>query len=319
MAEKPEPSASAGVQNVVVYVSNDNFAQAYAVGQQNVSSNLVPNSHSSIQNGTYTNPQHSMASVVGPTRCYNASGKSNPLKPTEYSNNEIVNGTLHQQHEYYTEVISQNGFSQPIINNINYQNNTVINPGKNYNAGNSDVLPGERQSGPGRPEVGECDREASYVDSSYVTIMGAECPSQSARCDSVRSETAESSCSSSSSVDEGIVVQNPAPEMVVYDSSVSVRPGGVVLAVGPSSIPQQQTSPLVGSSVHNHQGPFVSVPFGWKRLLSNGNIIYLSNEDKPVKNDEQNGRQNTRFGGGNCLEPDEIDESEVGNRLGIAS
>lgn len=282
MAGKPELSASAGLQNVVVYVSNDNFAQAYAVGQQNVPPSNLP----SLQNGAYTNQSHSMAPVVGPTKCCNQTGKPNTLKPPDYSTSQVINGAVHQQQGYYTEVLSQNGFPQPIINNVNYQNNAVISQVKNYNSGNSDVLSGERQAGPGRPD---CDREAPYVDSSYITVMGGECPSQSVRCDSVRSDAAESSCSSSCSTDEGIVVvQNPAPEMVVYDSSVSVRPGGVVLAVGPSSVPQQQnTSPLIGTSVHNHQSSIVSVPFGWKRLLNNGNIIYISPSNTALTSPEQ--------------------------------
>ncbi|XP_045473053.1 uncharacterized protein LOC123679681 isoform X2 [Harmonia axyridis] len=281
MAGKPDLSASAGVQNVVVYVSNDNFAQAYAVGQQNV----PPNNHSSIPNGAYPNPPHSMASLVGPTKCCTQTGKPNILKPADYSTSQVLNGSVHQQQGYYTEVLSQNGFTQPIINNVNYQSNAVINQVKNYNSGNSDVLSGERQSGPGRPE---CEREAPYVDSSYITVMGGECPSQSVRCDSVRSDAAESSCSSLSSTDEGIAVQNPSPEMVLYDSSVSVRPGGVVLAVGPSSVQQQQTAnSLVGTSVHSHQVSFVSVPFGWKRLLNNGNIIYISPSNTALASPEQ--------------------------------
>lgn len=256
MAEKSELSASAGVQNVVVYVSNDNFAQAYAVGQHNV----PPNNHP-IPNGVYTNPPHSMAPLVGP-KCCNQTGKSNILKPSDYSTSPVINA----QQGYYTEVLSQNGFPQP-INNVNYQNNGVINQIKNYNPGNSDVLSGERQAGPGRPES---DREG-FADSSFITVMGGDCPS-SVRCDSVRSDAAESSCSSSSN-DEGIMVQNTPSEMVVYDSSVSVRPGGVVLSVGPTPV-HQTVTPLVGTSVH-HQDSFVSVPFGWKRLLNNGNIIYI--------------------------------------------
>ncbi|XP_044761594.1 nuclear receptor coactivator 6-like isoform X2 [Coccinella septempunctata] len=280
MAGKPELSASAGVQNVVVYVSNDNFAQAYAVGQQNV----PQGNHPSIQNGIYPNPPHSMAPVVGPTKCCSQTGKPNTLKPPDYATGQVINGSEHQQQGYYTEVLSQNGFSQPIINNVNYANNAIINQVKNYNSGSSDVLSGDRQTGPGRPE---CDREAPYVDSSYITVIGGECPSQSVRCDSVRSDAAESSCSSSST-DEGIVmVQNPAPEMVVYDSSVSVRPGGVVLAVGPSSVQQQTASPLVGTSFHNHQSTFVTVPFGWKRLLNNGNIIYISPSNTALSSPEQ--------------------------------
>ncbi|KAJ8973025.1 hypothetical protein NQ317_012630 [Molorchus minor] len=152
---------------------------------------------------------------------------------------------------------------------------------KNY--GNGEVLSTERQAGPGRPELkvrDECDNREGYAESGYVTVMGAEVPQQSVRCDSVRSEAAESSCSSLSSADEGlVVVQNqPPPEMVVYDPSVSVRPSGVVLTVG-SPTPmiqhtQNNSSPLVGT-LNMSQQSFVSVPYGWKRMLSNGSIIYI--------------------------------------------
>lgn len=252
MAGKPDLSATSNVQNVVVYVSNDNFAQAYAVGQQNVQQTGHP---------AYANTSNPLAPLVGTSKSF---PDKQIVKPPEYATNgQIIN----QSGGYFTGVISQNGFSQPLLNNINYQNGVGI---KTY---------GDGQMGPGRPEKvrDDCDNRESYPDG-YVTVMGAEVPTQSVRCDSVRSETAESSCSSLSSVDESlVVVQNQPAEMVVYDPSVSVRPGGVVLAVGPPSMPQQpqnSSATMVGTLNPNYQ-QFVMVPPGWKRILNGGSIIYI--------------------------------------------
>ncbi|KAJ8922041.1 hypothetical protein NQ315_008681 [Exocentrus adspersus] len=264
MAGKPDLSAAPGVQNVVVYVSNDNFAQAYAVEQQNV----PQSNHQAVHSTGYPSTPHSMAPVVGPPKTFS---DKQLIKPPEYtSNGQVVNSSVPQQGGYFAGVISQNGF----VNNISYQNGAII---KNYP--NSEVLSGERQAGPGRPDAkvrDECDNRDSYVEPGYVTVMGAEVPSQSVRCDSVRSEAAESSCSSLSSADEGlVVVQNQPSEMVVYDPSVSVRPAGVVLAVGPPPMPHQpqNTASVVGTLAN--QQPFVTVPYGWKRLFNNGSIIYI--------------------------------------------
>lgn len=269
MAGKPDLSAAPGVQNVVVYVSNDNFAQAYAVGQQNVPQNNQQAVHSS----GYASTSHSVAPVVGSTKTLI---DKQVIKPPEYtSNGQVVNSSAPQQGGYFAGVISQNGFPQPIVNSISYQNGAVI---KNYS--NSEVLSGERQAGPGRPDIkvrDECDNRDSYVEPGFVTVMGAEVPSQSVRCDSVRSEAAESSCSSLSSADEGLViVQSQPPEMVVYDPSVSVRSAGMVLAVGPPSVPQQtQNSSSIVGTLSTNQQPFVMVPYGWKRIFNNGSIIYI--------------------------------------------
>lgn len=257
MAGKPDLSATPNVQNVVVYVSNDNFAQAYAVGQQNVPQNNHP-----VHSGSYASAPNSMASVVGPPKTF--ATEKQIIKPPEFSaNGQLVNTSG----GYFTGVISQNGFPQPIVNNINYQNGAVI---KNY----------EGQTGPGRPDKvrDDCDNREGFTEG-YVTVMGAEVPSQSGRCDSVRSETAESSCSSLSSADESlVVVQNQPSEMVVYDPSVSVRPTGVVLAVGPPQLPQQSqnSATVMGTlGVGQQQQQFVMVPYGWKRMLNNGSIIYV--------------------------------------------
>lgn len=286
MAGKPELSTTPGIQNVVVYISNDNFAQAYAVGQQNVGQG----SHAGMHNGTYSNPPHSMASLVGPSKGF--ADKSQMLKLPEYSNDELVHGSVPSQTSYFSNnthaVISHNGFPQQINNNLtNFQslsvdNSVVLNQNNLIKStvsygGNNEVLPGESHGGPGRPDqklTEVCDNGEGYVDSGFVTVISTEGPSQNVRCESVRSETAESSCSSLSSADESLIFVQQSSDMVVYDSGVSVRPGGVVLTVGRSGTAQNQNSaPIIGTASNTQFS--VSVPFGWKRLLTNGIIIYI--------------------------------------------
>ncbi|KAF7270859.1 hypothetical protein GWI33_016197 [Rhynchophorus ferrugineus] len=238
MATKPDLSSGTGVQNVVVYVSNDNFAQTYAVEQQNVPQ------PGSVHSSGYSSTGHTMASM-DQTKSFNEK------QQIFTSNGQIINSA---QGSYITNVLPQNGIP---LNNINYQNGGVVK-----NCTSTDILSCERQqAGPGRPE----------------NIKRSDVSTQSVRCDSVRSETAESSCSSLSSVDEGmIVVQNRSPDMVVYDPSVSVRPGGVVV-VGPSPMPQHASSSAMA----------VTVPYGWKRLLSNGSVIYISPSNTALSSLEQ--------------------------------
>ncbi|CAG9823981.1 unnamed protein product [Phaedon cochleariae] len=253
MAGKPDLSAGPGVQNVVVYVSNDNFAQAYTVGQQN-----VPQNAHLLHNAAYGNPP-SMAPSLGPPKTFQ---EKHSLKPPEYSSSEQVQ----QQGGYFASVISQ-GYA----NNVNYPNGAVL---KSY--GNGEVLSVDRQAVPVKVRE-DCD---TYVDSGYVTVMGAEGAPHSVRCDSARSETAESSCSSLSSADEGLVIvqnQPPAAEMVVYEGGgVNSRSSGVVVALGGPHIAPQTLNggPLVGT-LGPVQKQCVMVPVGWKRLLNNGCIIYI--------------------------------------------
>ncbi|KAL1505662.1 hypothetical protein ABEB36_005172 [Hypothenemus hampei] len=267
MALKPDLNSTANVQNVVVYVSNDNFAQSYAVESENVSQQQQQqgNLHST---GYPTHSNHSMASMV---QTKNFNDKQQHIFT---SNGQVINTSTHGG--YFDNIIPHNGFS---LNNVTYQNGPQIK-----NCVSSDILSCERQqTGSGRPDTvkrDDCDNRERYGDP-YVTILGSEVSSQSVRCDSVRSETAESSCSSLSSADDGmIVVQNPSPEMVVYDPSVSVRPGGVVL-VAPPSIPQGST--VVGLSQSQH----TTIPYGWKRLLNNGSIIYISPSNTALSSLEQ--------------------------------
>nr|XP_023017334.1 nuclear receptor coactivator 6-like isoform X1 [Leptinotarsa decemlineata] len=274
MAGKPDLAATSGVQNVVVYVSNDNFAQAYTVGQQNVPSNAHL-----LHNPGYGNAPPSMSPVVSATKTF---PEKQSIKP-EYSSND--SSSVPSQ-GYFTNVISQNSFPQPLVNDISYQNGAVI---KNY--GNGEVLSVERQAGPGRTEAKvreECDNRDMYVEPGYMTVMGAEMPSQSVRCDSVRSEAAESSCSSLSSADESLlVVQNQQSEMVVYDGNVNVRPAGVVLAVGPPPLQQQaQNNTSTVGTLNSVQKPYVTVPHGWKRL-NNGSVVYISPSNTALSSPEE--------------------------------
>ncbi|KAF5276190.1 hypothetical protein FQR65_LT03994 [Abscondita terminalis] len=308
MAGKPELSAATGVQNVVVYVSDANFGQTYAVGQQNV----APFNSQTCHNATlaYTNSSHSLAPVEGSTKAFPEKIRLLKSYPV---NGQFVNDSEGYFSNNSQAVISENGFPQScttnIINNIteyqniNVNNSTVLNQSNftstsiknlvNY-GGNSEVANDKQQTGPGRLEVRireDCDVREGYssADSGYVSVMGGDGSCQSVRCDSVRSETAESSCSSLSSADEGLfVIQPQRSEMVVYDGNVSVRPGGVVLAVGSPDAPtvQSSTVPLV-RTVSAPPSSYVTIPYGWKRMLNNGVVIYVSPNNTALSSLEQ--------------------------------
>lgn len=313
MAGKPELSVTpqsqpSGVQNVVVYVSNDNIAQAYAVGQQNVagftSQGSSPVQTSQQQNGTvvYANSAHTMAPMVpqSPSKTFINKTQSNGME----------NGSI--AHNFYV----QNGFPQPNLSayhnsvnqNIPMLNNSFEGGVKNvigFNTSNSEVYPvqSEKTVMSGRPEH-KVVREESGASEAYITtdsgyvVMGAEVQGQSGvmfpRCDSVRSETAESSCSSLSSGDsqtEGVVIQAPTTQsgdLVMYESGVSVNVrqaqpmGNLVLTMVPPGAQAQQSQVLgisaaatqpVGSlpGITTH----VIIPFGWKRIVTNGIVIYI--------------------------------------------
>lgn len=285
MAGKPElpvtPQSQAGVQNVVVYVSNDNIAQAYAVGQQNVASFTSQGSNvpaSQHQNGTvvYANATHGVPQ--SPTKTF--------INKTQ-ANGVLENGSIAHNNFY--------SFPQP---NITYHNPQMLNNSgydgvKNvigFSASNSETIM------PGRPEHKmreESNASETYIttDSGYV-VMGGEVQGQSGsvmfpRCDSVRSETAESSCSSLSSGDsqaDGVVMQaqtSQSGEIVMYESGVSVNVrqgqplGSVLLTMVPPGphASHGQHSQLIGSPA-----PLVTqvtIPYGWKRIITNGIVIYI--------------------------------------------
>lgn len=269
MAGKPELSAASGVQNVVVYLSNDNFAQTYAVNQQHGGQS----NHMAVNNDTYSTTSHPVASVVVPIK----PSVEKQTRTSEYhpACNQMENSAIAQHPDFYGSrvhtVISENGFTaQPAINHSPFHavNSEAVNVNNVKNYRINEIVLGERQPCVGtRSDLkvrSECNE--TYYESGYVNVMGAEALSQSVRCDSVRSETAESSCSSISSVDDSLIVaHSQTPDMVVYDSNVSVRPAGVILAVAPSAQPQ----------VTAVQPPSITVPNGWKRLSNNGEIIYI--------------------------------------------
>lgn len=269
MAGKAELSATTGVQNVVVYVSDGNFAQAYAVGQQNVGPFTTQSSQPAIHPGPTagTMVPHSMAAVV-------ASSKTH--YPT--NNGQIVSGPP----GYFTNpqaVISQNGFPGSLVG---YQN-VNVNPEAVLSGKNIANYDGNHK-GEARAEFkvrDDSDNREGYTsaDSGYVSVIGGEAGTPQNRCDSVRSETAESSCSSLSSTDDGlVVVQQPSgSEMVVYDGgAVGVRaPGGMVLAVGAHGAPPQAPQATLVRNVAGPQPNTVMVPFRWKRILNNGSIVYI--------------------------------------------
>lgn len=319
MAGKPELSVASqqqppGVQNVVVYVSNDNFAQAYAVGHQNVAGFTSQGSTPTTQqNGAvvYANSAHTMAPMVTPNKTF----INKPLvKPTEFQANGVLeNGSVAQNNFYAPSVIAQNGFQQPnIVNNITYHNHmgqSVLN-NSNFDGvknvigfsapAGGEIYPVAAQSdkSSGRPEkVREESETYITADSGYV-VMGAEVTGQNVmfpRCDSVRSETAESSCSSLSSGDSqgepgaGVVIMPAQPpstqssDIVMYDNSVSVnmRPGQplgnlVLTMMPPGAAGQQpQQSQVVGVQPPTTSTNVVTVPFGWKRIVTNGIVIYI--------------------------------------------
>lgn len=364
MAGKPELSVASqqqqqqqqapGVQNVVVYVSNDNFAQAYAVGQQNVAGftsqhQTQQGSSPAVtqQNGTvvYANSTHTMASMVPPQGGKPQSFINKSLvKSSEFQTNGILeNGSVAHQGNFYTcnaqPILAQNGFQQPnpagnitnitayhnhmgqsvpVLNNSNFD--SAVKNVIGFNTGTSstqDIYPvaaqTDKQQMPGRPEQPKIVRDESVTSETYITtesasatgyvVMGAEVTGQTGvmfpRCDSVRSETAESSCSSLSSGDSqgesgsnnsaGVVLMSTtsqppttqSSDIVMYDNSVSVnmRPGqslgNLVLTMMPPgpATPQQQQIIGVPSAVTTPIS--ITVPLGWKRIVTNDIVIYI--------------------------------------------
>ncbi|XP_069688774.1 nuclear receptor coactivator 6-like isoform X2 [Periplaneta americana] len=156
MAGKPEPPQShiqhhqqqANVQNVVVYVSNDNFAaQAYAtaVNQHNVSASYPQ--QQSQQNGataaTFAPSTQSVAPLGAPIK-----NLKPPLIKTQdfpTSNGLIGNVSLPQQASFYAStntpggIVQTNGFhhghGSNVINNIAYSSNNVGHSGAILNQG----------------------------------------------------------------------------------------------------------------------------------------------------------------------------------------
>lgn len=382
MAGKPDLSVSPqqqppGVQNVVVYVSNDNFAQAYAVNhQQNVAAAAFTSQGSatpiSQQNGgtlAYAATEAATTATTGVS----------PMAPMAPMAKNILSKAPenNQQHNFYTtpnvpNVITQNGFtyhnhlnSVPVLNTVNANNFDTSSAVKNVISFSASPSPGgtseiysltsdnkqqnvqvfaaqtdksnniQVQFAPvnnsekhnntssvhniqNRSEISVQNSkdivgsETTYItteNGNFVAVMGAEVAGNQnvvfPRCDSVRSETAESSCSSLSSGDSpvvessGSVVLMPngsatnnvtnSGEVLMYDNSavsVSVRPGqtlgNLVLTMVPPPSGAGTASvasgvPVVGTvQQHTTQQPTsVTVPLGWKRIITNGMVIYI--------------------------------------------
>lgn len=143
MAGKPEPPQNhiqhhqqqPNVQNVVVYVSNDNFAaQAYAtaVNQQNVTASYSPQ-QSQQNGGTFSPSTQSVAPLGAPVKNF----KPPVIKTQDFpiSNGLIGNVSLPQQASFYAStntpggLVQTNGYHHShgsnIINNIACSNNNV--------------------------------------------------------------------------------------------------------------------------------------------------------------------------------------------------
>lgn len=85
------------------------------------------------------------------------------------------------------------------------------------------------------------------------------------RCDSVRSDTAESTYSSLSSPESQNQLQDAVAGSACAQQAVrSVTQHNVVLTMNGGAVTQR------------HQRPSISVPHGWKRICTNGVIIYIS-------------------------------------------
>lgn len=110
--------------------------------------------------------------------------------------------------------------------------------------------------------------------------FGSNCSSSVGRCDSVRSDTAESTCSSLSSPESQSHLQEPtavatnniyAQQAVRSSSQVHVHHSVVSNNVNASAASQRQQR----QRQQTQQQPAISIPPGWKRICTNGVIIYI--------------------------------------------
>lgn len=111
--------------------------------------------------------------------------------------------------------------------------------------------------------------------------FGSSCTSSIGRCDSVRSDTAESTCSSLSSQESQSQLQDPnnvvtnsvyAQQAVRSASQLHPHLSVVSNNMNASAAPQrQQRQP----QQQQQQQSTVSIPPGWKRICTNGVIIYI--------------------------------------------
>lgn len=273
MAGKPDLSVSAqqqppGVQNVVVYVSNDNFAQAYAVNST-ATPNVGAGGPGSLGHATNVGLPKSLLQkgptpLDGATLYASANGFQQHQYPTVLNGFETTTSSGAEIFSLATPIDSKTQLQSQLHHHL--QQHQVQQVHQVHQVQSTD-----------RPED----------DGGFVTLFP--------RCESVRSETAESSCSSLSSAGESpasgdSVVLSAASgasvgsgDVLMYDNSagsvnVNVRASGqplgnLVLAMVPPSTGTPVASahpPLVPSPVTS-----VTVPLGWKRIVTNGLVIYI--------------------------------------------
>ena len=113
--------------------------------------------------------------------------------------------------------------------------------------------------------------------------FGSNCSSSVGRCDSVRSDTAESTCSSLSSPESQSQLQDPtavatnnvyAQQAVPSASQVHIHHSVVANNVNASAASQRQQRQQQQRQ-QTQQQPAISIPPGWKRICTNGVIIYI--------------------------------------------
>lgn len=306
MANKPELSVpqqtqAPGMRNVVVYVGNDNLAHAYATAEHlNPQQQLHPNVPYDDNNiNHHIQNKHILKSEdvqqSHPTNFYHA--------PDNFPTHEY-----HPPPNHPSAVLTQCNYNSGVKNIISYNSG---GGGEVYSAPGANV----RVQGAKRDDVA-VSTASGYVittndngNGTFVTVMGAEVGREIAtdgvinfpRCDSVRSETAESSCSSLSSGDclsgdsshaqhvgqPGLVLLPPTgvpPTQppnndnnvtLVYDNNGVTAVGGVrgpplIVAMTPSEVvcqPQPQSPDKIPNAMN--------VPLGWKRITTNNSIIYV--------------------------------------------
>ncbi|CAG9854046.1 unnamed protein product [Phyllotreta striolata] len=269
MAGKHDLSNASGIQNVIVYVSDDNFAQAYSLGQN------VQETSQIVQSDGYDIISAPGAPLINPAKPYR---EKPSVKLVDYPlKQQQVNAI--QQGDFYTNAVPQSGFSHGTVNDATFHNGTCDN---------GEALQDDKHTlvvcNPLRPR-GDCNNCDVYEDQDYAKNVTAEVPLQGVCYDNIRLEAADSSCSSLSSSEDGAhVLPNQASEMVVYDPNVNMQPANVVLTVGPQ--PSQQHSQII-EAFPGHQRPTITIPSGWKRLLNNGSIIYISPTCTALRSSEQ--------------------------------
>ncbi|XP_056638105.1 uncharacterized protein LOC130446077 [Diorhabda sublineata] len=298
MAGKPDLSAATGIQNVIVYVSDDNFAQAYSLGQQN-----VQETNHIVQGNGYDTLSNQNTSMVGPAKAFR---EKPTIKLVDYGIKQQQVDNI-QQREYYNNTVPQSrpGYNYPPLPQSEYSQN-IVNDGTfhNGNCENVDILQQEGKQTPGsicnnvrvREDCSSCE---TYVEQDYTKVVGTDIPVQGMCYDTVRLEAADSSCSSLSSSDDGSqVLPNQTSEMVVYDPNINLQSGNVVLTVG-SPLQQQQQLQLQQQQMQQQsnnqlidnygtlQRPTITVPYGWKRLLNNGSVIYISPSCTALRSPDQ--------------------------------